>query len=52
MPDTYEAVKVSRNILKDDGVFFCNEYIGESRFQWSDEKLAYVNQIRDDLDES
>lgn len=52
MPDTYEAVKVSRNILKDDGVLFCNEYIGESRFQWSDEKLAYVNQIRDDLDES
>lgn len=52
MPDVYEAVKVSKEILNEDGVFFCNDYIGESRFQWSDEKLDYVNRIRDGLDES
>lgn len=52
MPDVFTAVKISKEILKEDGVFFCNEYIGESRFQWSDEKLEYVNNIRDKLDES
>lgn len=52
MPDVFTAVKISKEILKEDGVFFCNEYIGESRFQWSDEKLKYVNNIRDKLDES
>lgn len=52
MPDVYDAVKVSKEVLKQDGIFFCNDYIGESRFQWSDEKLNYVNQIRDNLEES
>lgn len=52
MPDVFTAVKISKGILKEDGVFFCNEYIGESRFQWSDEKLKYVNNLRDKLDES
>lgn len=52
MPDVFTAVKISKEILKEDGVFFCNEYIGESRFQWSDEKLEYVNNLRDKLDES
>lgn len=51
MQDVYEAVKISKEILNENGVFFCNDYIGESRFQWSDEKLDYVNMIRDDLDE-
>lgn len=51
MLDAYEAVRVSYEILKAGGVFFCNDYIGESRFQWSDEKLEYVNAIRDTLDE-
>uniref|UniRef100_UPI003AEF3F4E class I SAM-dependent methyltransferase n=1 Tax=Holdemanella sp. TaxID=1971762 RepID=UPI003AEF3F4E len=52
MPDAFAAVKISKEILKEDGVFFGNEYIGESRFQWSDEKLEYVNNLRDKLDES
>ena len=52
MPNAFAAVKISKEILKEDGVFFCNEYIGESRFQWSDEKLEYVNNLRDKLDES
>ncbi len=52
MLDTYEAVKVSKEILNENGVFFCNDYIGESRFQWSDKKLDYVNKLRDGLDDN
>lgn len=46
MPDVYEAVQKSMEILEEDGIFFCNDYIGESRFQWSDEKLKVVNDVR------
>lgn len=52
MPNVHEAVRISKEILNENGVFFCNDYIGESRFQWSDEKIDFTNKIRDDLEES
>lgn len=51
MMDAYKAVKKSYEILKPGGVFFCNDFVGKSKFQWSDMELAIVNGIRVSLDE-
>lgn len=51
MMDAYMAVRKSYEVLKPCGVFFCNDFIGKSRFQWSDMELAVVNGIRMSLDE-
>jgi len=51
MMDTYMAVRKSYEILKPCGVFFCNDFIGKSKFQWSEMELAIVNRIRMSLDE-
>ncbi len=31
--------------LKPDGIFFLNEYVGPSRFQWTDRQLEVINSI-------
>lgn len=46
------AVKASYDALNLGGLFFCNDYVGRSRFQWSDLELAIVNGIRATLDDS
>lgn len=51
MMDAYKAVKKSYEILNSGGVFFCNDFVGKSKFQWSDMELAIVNGIRMSLDE-
>lgn len=51
MMDAYDAVKKSYEILNLDGVFFRNDFVGKSKFQWSDMELAIVNGIRMSLDE-
>lgn len=51
MMDAYKAVKKSYEILNPGGVFFCNDFVGKSKFQWSDMELAIVNGIRMSLDE-
>ena len=51
MMDAYMAVQKSYEILNPCGVFFCNDFVGKSKFQWSDMELAIVNGIRVSLDE-
>lgn len=51
MMDVYTAVKKSYDILKPGGVFFCNDFVGKNKFQWSDMELAIVNGIRMSLDD-
>lgn len=46
MPDATEAVRVSYEVLNDGGIFFCNDFVGKSKFQWSDMELAIVNGVR------
>lgn len=46
MPDARQAVKESERILKKGGFFFCNDFVGESRFQWTDMEMAIVNGLR------
>lgn len=46
MPDATEAVRVSYEVLNEGGIFFCNDFVGKSKFQWSDMELAIVNGIR------
>lgn len=40
------AVMTSYDILKDDGWFFCYEYVGKSRFQFTPLELAAANGAR------
>lgn len=51
MLDTREAIKISKEILKEKGYFFCNDYVGKNRFQWLDSELALINGIRLNLPE-
>lgn len=51
MMNAYVAVKKSYEILNSGGVFFCNDFVGKSKFQWSDMELAIVNGVRMSLDE-
>lgn len=46
MLDTKKAVYNSKRILKRGGFFFCNDYVGKNRFQWSDLELAIMNGVR------
>ncbi len=45
MQNTKEAVQISYKILKKHGIFYCNDYIGPSYYQWSDSELAIVNSV-------
>ena len=40
------AVQKSYDVLVPGGIFFCNDFVGKSKFQWSDMELAIVNGIR------
>jgi len=44
-----EAVKWSYNILTPGGVFYMDDYVGSTRFQYPDYVLNIVNGIRDNL---
>ncbi|MDF2511038.1 MAG: hypothetical protein K0S04_904 [Herbinix sp.] len=46
MESADKAVEISYNWLKQGGLFFCNDFIGNNRFQWSDMQMAIVNGIR------
>ncbi len=52
MFDTDSAVKWSKSILQEGGIFFMFEFIGENRFQWSDQLLDLCNKVRKILPES
>lgn len=51
MLDTRSAVRRSKEILKDGGFFFCNDFVGANRFQWTELELAIINGIRLQLPE-
>lgn len=45
MLNTKYAILTSYDILKDDGYFYCDEYVGKNRFQFSDKEIGIVNSI-------
>ena len=49
MLNTDIAVRTTYENLNSNGCFFCNDFIGASRFQWSDLELFIVNGIRSQL---
>jgi SAM-dependent methyltransferase len=46
MLDVAKAVQWSRHVLLPDGVFFMDDFVGPSRFQWSDRALAVATGVR------
>lgn len=52
MLDVFYAIKKLYEILKPGGIFFCNDFVGKTKFQWSDMELAIVNGVRVSLDDN
>lgn len=52
MPDVYRAVEWSRQVLKKGGVFFLSDFMGPTRFQWTDRQVEMANSVRSVLDQS
>ncbi len=46
MFDVNYAINWSRDVLRQDGIFCMNEYVGANRFQWSDESIILASSIR------
>jgi ubiquinone/menaquinone biosynthesis C-methylase UbiE len=46
MPDVFQAVKWSKMVLKKGGLFYMDDFVGPSRFQWPDEQLKIGSKIR------
>lgn len=46
MMDTREAVEWSFDRLADDGLFAMDDFVGPSRFQWSDRMIEYGELVR------
>jgi SAM-dependent methyltransferase len=49
MTDTPRAVRASSMALEPNGVFVMNDFVGATRFQWSDRQLRYSSQVRKSL---
>lgn len=46
MMDATAAVKKSYDVLNTGGIFFCNDFVGKNRFQYSDMEMIIANGIR------
>ncbi|MFA5925314.1 MAG: class I SAM-dependent methyltransferase [Parcubacteria group bacterium] len=46
MIDAHEALRWSKKILKKGGLFFMDDFVGATRFQWSDRQLEIVSRVR------
>lgn len=46
MPNTFEAIKWSRSVLKPGGLLMMDDYVGANYIQFSDECLRFANRIR------
>ncbi|MBI4650251.1 hypothetical protein HY745_02990 [Candidatus Desantisbacteria bacterium] len=46
MLNVEEAVKWSRDVLRYGGLFYMDDFIGASRFQWNDEQLRIATNVR------
>ncbi len=51
MMDVNAALGWSRRVLKKDGLFFMDDYVGPNRFQWTAESLRVASRIRQRLPE-
>jgi ubiquinone/menaquinone biosynthesis C-methylase UbiE len=49
MLDANEAVAWSYRVLKKNGLFLMDDFIGPSRFQWTDEMLSMATRVRQAL---
>ncbi len=49
MASANQALELSYRLLKKGGVLLIEDYVGPSRFQWSDENLLLANKVRDSL---
>jgi SAM-dependent methyltransferase len=49
MPDVYAALSWSRAMLKEGGLLALDDYVGPSRFQWTDTNLRWANRVRSSL---
>ena len=51
MMDVEQAVAWSRRVLKPGGVFYMDDFVGPTRWQWSDKSLALGSKVRAALPE-
>lgn len=51
MLDVDQAVRWSRNVLRDGGYFVMDDFVGPTRWQWSDHNLNMVARVRAALPE-
>jgi len=51
MLDVSDAIKKSKRMLVTGGVFAMDDFIGPSRFQWTDTNIFYANKVRSLLSE-
>lgn len=49
MPKALDAVRWSRDVLKPDGLFFMNDFVGPTHMQYTDRQLDLAAQIRKGL---
>jgi SAM-dependent methyltransferase len=49
MPDVYAALRWSLDRLKPGGLLAMDDFIGPSRFQWTDQNLAWATRVRTTL---
>jgi len=46
MMDVEQAVLWSKNVLKSGGLFYMDDFVGSSRFQWPDRQLDIASKVR------
>lgn len=51
MPDADYAISWSKNILAENGYFFMFDFVGPSRFQWSDAQMRILKDILESIDD-
>jgi SAM-dependent methyltransferase len=49
MPDVYEALRFSRDRLRHGGLLAIDDYVGPTRFQWTEENLRWASRVRENL---
>jgi len=49
MMDTVKAVRWSKQRIGKGGLFAMDDFIGPSRFQWTERALSFANDFRDSL---
>jgi SAM-dependent methyltransferase len=49
MPDAFQAVAWSYDRLRPSGLFAMDDFVGPTRFQWTDENLRWARSVRHNL---